>query len=60
MMCGIKESQIKALQDVAYFSQLLIDSVICYDDGDVTIGSHYLDMLSGSLKKLEALDEITP
>lgn len=54
MMCGIKESHIKLLEDVAYFSQLLIDSMVCYDGGDMPVNKIYLDVLK------DKLDEISP
>ena len=53
MMCGHKESLVKKLEDVAYFAQLLIDSVVRYEDGDVTISSSYSATLQDSLLKLD-------
>ena len=55
-------TELRAARDVSYFAQLLVDSVVRYEDGDVTIGSHYLDILKGSSEKLgavmnEAMDE---
>lgn len=46
------EKELQAAREVAYFSQILIDSVVRDEDGDVTIGSLFLDMLKCSLEKI--------
>jgi len=53
LMCGRKDSRIKALEDVAYFAQLLIDSVVRYEDGDVTISNSYSAALQDSLMRYD-------
>lgn len=53
MTCGHKLSHIKALHEIAYFAELLIDSVVRYDDGEVIICSSYLELLK---EKLEAIE----
>ena len=47
------EKELEAAKDVVFFSRLLIDSVIRYEDGDVTISSSYSASLQDALMRYD-------
>ena len=46
-------TELRAAREVVFFSRLLIDSVVRYEDGDVTISSSYSAALQDSLMRYD-------